>query len=127
MAYLDNSSPEATKTKLIIGALSVLVTGIVAIGFLVESRWGYSTPDEKIIYVNSWGMNRSRQDTLNARAADKAKLAANLAESRAYIASLPADKRVAAQAQYDKYVAAAPSMRFDTSITGVKPGTIDGR
>jgi hypothetical protein len=127
MAYLDNSTPEARRMRLIVGSLSVLATGLVAVGFLVSSRWSDVPPDERIIFVNSWGMNRTRQDTLNDRAADQARLAAKLAESRAYIASLPPQDRQAAQAQYDRYVAAPPSKRFDTSITGFRPGTVDGR
>lgn len=127
MAYLDNSTPEAKRTRLIIGALSLLVTGLVATGFLIESRWGYMKPDEKIIFVNSWGANRTRQDALDARATEKAALAARLAESRGYIASLPVAQRQAAQAQYDRYLAAPANMRADTSITGVKPGVIVGR
>ena len=33
---------------------SVLLTAIVMIAFLVESRWGYLPPPPKIIYVQTW-------------------------------------------------------------------------
>ena len=107
MSYLNPSVGDARRNKLVIGSLSVLVTSIIAVGFLVESRWGYSKPVERLIFVSSWDEGRTRDDALKARAQEKAQLAVKLTESRRYIASLPPGKaRTEAQAQYDRYLAA---------------------
>ena len=92
--------------------LSVLATFVVMTGFLLESRWGYSKPVPKIVYVESWSADRSEADLAADRDADRAALDARLAGSRAYIATLPPKERAAAQAQYDNYVASLkPSAR----------------
>ena len=107
MSFLNPSVTDTRRKNLIIGGLSVLVTAIVATGFLVESRWGYLPPDPKLIFFQSWEAGRTRADALATRAAEEAELKTNLEASRAYIASLPpGEKRAAAQAQYDRYLAA---------------------
>lgn len=54
MASLRSRLAGIERHKLIIATLSVLLTTIVMIGFLVENRWGYMKPDPLLIYVDNW-------------------------------------------------------------------------
>ena len=111
MSFLNPSADFVRRRRWLIGGASVLATAAIGAGFWVGQDANRMRPDPTIIYVDNWAANRSRDDTLTARAQDKAQLAARLAESRAYIASLPPEKRKAAQADYDRYVAARPKDR----------------
>ncbi len=113
MSFLKPSVAEARRTRLIVASLSVLATVVIAAGFYVQAITKVPSPPPHIIYVDSWAANRSRDDALAARAKDEATLAAKLAASKAYIASLPPEKRKLAQAEYDRYVTAAPHERVN--------------
>lgn len=111
MSFLAPSAAEKRRRRILVGSGSVLATVVVAAAFFVGRPANYMRPDPVVIFVDSWGANRSRDDALATRARDQAALEAKLAESRAYIASLPLEKRKLAQAEYDRYVAAAPKDR----------------
>lgn len=104
MSFLAPSSSEARRSRFIIGGLSALATLVIMTGFLVESRWGYSRPDDRIIMFESWKGDRTRADTIADMKATKAAREAKLAQAQAYIATLSGEKRKAAQKQYDAYV-----------------------
>lgn len=72
MASLRARLAGLERHKLIIGTLSVLVTTIVVVGFLVENRWGYMKPDPMLIYVDSWKEGRTRDEAKARQAADQA-------------------------------------------------------
>ena len=97
------------RSRWIIAGLSLAVTIVIATGFLLESRWGYSGRVLHVVYFKSWSADRSAADVARDRAADRAVLAQEAAKSRAYIASLPAAKQAAARAQYDAYMKAQPA------------------
>ena len=104
MSFLNPPQAEVRRRRLMIGGASFLITGTVVVMFLIESRYGYSKPDPRLIFVQSWSADRTRADTLADRAATKAAQEAKLAESRRYIATLTGKKKVDAQGQYDEYV-----------------------
>jgi hypothetical protein len=104
MSFLAPSTTDVRRRRLLVGGASVLLTTIVMTGFLLESRWGYSGKDVKLIFVQSWSADRSRADTLADTKATTAAQQARLAESRAYIATLSGEARAKAQKQYDRYV-----------------------
>jgi hypothetical protein len=105
MSFLNPSKTEVRRRRLLIGGASVLLTTIVMTGFLLESRSGYSPPDLKLVYMENWKGDRSREQALADLKATTAAQEARLAESRAYIATLGGEARVKAQEQYDAYVA----------------------
>lgn len=72
MASLRARLAGLERHKLIIGTLSVLITTIVVVGFLVESRWGYMKPDPMLIYVENWKDGRTRDEAKARQAADQA-------------------------------------------------------
>ena len=104
MAFLDPPDAKARRTRYWIAAGSVLATTIIMTMFLVESRWGYSKPDLKIIYAQSWKADRTREDAIADTKATNAAREAKLAEARAYIATLQGQAKIDAQKQYDDYV-----------------------
>ena len=106
MSFLRPDAAFVRRRRWLIGGASVLATAAIGAGFYVGQDANRMRPDPKIIYVASWAAGRSRDDALATRARDKAEMAARLAESRAYIASLPPERRKAAQAEYDRYLAA---------------------
>ena len=113
MSYLNPPAAEARRTRLLIGVAAVAATLVIAVLFYIQAVTKVPSPPPHIIYVESWKATRTRQDTLDARARDAAELQAKLAASRAYIASLPPEKRKAAQAEYDRYLAAPATDRVD--------------
>ncbi len=104
MSFMNPSLADVRRRRLLVGGASVLITAIVMAGFLVESRSGYSKPDEKIVFMQSWRADRSRADSIADTRATSAAQAASLAQSRAYIATLTGKPRADAQKQYDAYV-----------------------
>ena len=72
MASLRARLAGLERHKLIIGTLSVLITTIVIVGFLVENRWGYMKPDPMLIYVDNWKEGRTRDEAKARQAADQA-------------------------------------------------------
>ncbi len=106
MSFLNPSADFVRRRRWLIGGASVFATAAIGAGFWVGQDANRMRPDPKIIYVDSWAGGRTRDDALAKRAADHAALDRKLAESRAYIASLPPEKRKAAQADYDRYLAA---------------------
>ncbi len=106
MSFLNPSADFVRRRRWIVGGGAVVATAAIGWAFWEGQAANRMRPDPKIIYVDSWAAGRSRDDALARRASDKAQLTAKLAESRAYIASLPPEKRKAAQAEYDRYLAA---------------------
>lgn len=104
MSFLAPTKAEIRRRRLLVGGASVLLTTIVMTGFLLESRSGYSPPDLKLVYMENWTADRSRDQALADMKATTAAQQARLAESRAYIATLTGEARVKAQEQYDNYV-----------------------
>jgi hypothetical protein len=104
MSFLAPTKAEIRRRRLLVGGASVLLTTIVMTGFLLESRSGYSPPDLKLVYMENWKADRSRDQALADMRATTAAQQARLAESRAYIATLTGEARVKAQEQYDNYV-----------------------
>jgi hypothetical protein len=104
MSFLAPTKAEIRRRRLLVGGASVLRTTIVLTGFLLESRSGYSPPDLKLVYMENWTADRSRDQALADMKATTAAQQARLAESRAYIATLTGEARVKAQEQYDNYV-----------------------
>ena len=96
------------RSRWIIAALAVLVTAVVMTGFLLESRSGYSGRVVHVVFFNNWTADRSVADIHADRAAEAAKIAGEAAQSRAYIATLPAAKQAAAREQYNAYIASLP-------------------
>jgi hypothetical protein len=104
MSFLAPTKAEIRRRRLLVGGASVVLTTIVMTGFLLESRSGYSPPDLKLVYMENWKADRSRDQALADMKATTAAQQARLAESRAYIATLSGEARVKAQEQYDNYV-----------------------
>ncbi len=96
------------RSRVVIAAIAFLVTLIGVTGFLLESRWGYSGRVVPVVFVKSWPATRSDADIDRERAAEVAAARADAAASRAYIATLHGGAKVAAQNQYDAYLAAQP-------------------
>lgn len=105
MSFLNPSKTDVRRRRLWVGSASVLLTTIVMTGFLLESRSGYSPPDLKVVYMQNWKGDRSRDQALADVKTTTAAQEARLAESRAYIATLNGEARTKAQEQYDAYVA----------------------
>ncbi|MBC7519792.1 MAG: hypothetical protein H7268_01665 [Sandarakinorhabdus sp.] len=104
MSFLSPSQTDVRRRRLLVGGASLLLTTIVMTGFLLESRWGYSGKDVKLIFVQSWRADRTRDDAMADNKATEAAQQARLAESRAYIATLTGEPRAKAQKEYDRYV-----------------------
>ncbi|WP_439545031.1 hypothetical protein [Sandarakinorhabdus sp.] len=104
MAFLDPPDAQQRRTRYWIGGGAVLATAAIMTLFLIESRWGYSKPDSKIIYAQSWKADRTREQAIADMNATKAAREAKLAEARAFIATLQGQAKIDAQAQYDAYV-----------------------
>ncbi len=105
MSYLNPSKSDVRRRRILVGGASVIITSIVMTGFLLESRWGYSKPDEKLVFFQSWSADRTRAEAVADTKATVAVQEAKLAEARDYIATLTGEPRKKAQKQYDDYVA----------------------
>jgi hypothetical protein len=55
----------------VIGGLSVLMTAIIVVAFLVESRFGYLARDPIVVYFKSWTDDRSRAEALAEQEEEK--------------------------------------------------------
>jgi len=110
-SFLTPNATDVRRRRILVGGGSIVATLIIAAAFFVGHPSERLRPDTKIIFVDSWSATRSRDDALATRTREKAELTAKLAEARAYIASLPPEKRTLAQTEYDRYVAARPSER----------------
>lgn len=104
MSFLNPPKAELRRRRLLIGGASVLLTTVVMTAFLLESRSGYLPPDPKLIFVQNWRGDRTRDQAIADQKATRAVQEAKMAESRAYIATLEGDAKVAAQEQYEKYI-----------------------
>lgn len=104
MSFLNPPKAELRRRRLLVGAASVALTTLVMFAFLVESRSGYSKPDSKLIFFQSWTADRTRDDAIADQKATRAAQEAKMAQSRAYIATLQGEARAKAQEQYDAYV-----------------------
>jgi hypothetical protein len=123
MSFLAPTKSEVRRRRLLVGGASVLLTTIVMTGFLLESRSGYSPPDLKLVYMENWKADRSRDQALADLKATSAAQEARLAESRAYIATLTGEARVKAQEQYDAYVAGGGAQK-DIPYVAAAPARI---
>ncbi len=63
---------QRSREQFIGGALAVLVTAIIVIEFLVDSKIGTAPPAE-IIYVDSWNANRTDAEIIADQKKDQAK------------------------------------------------------
>lgn len=113
MSYLAPNPVDVRRRKYAIGGLAALFTLVIMAAFMLESRWGFIPPETKVVFAQSWPASRTGADALAERAAENRAIAAELAASRAYIATLPADKRAAAQEQYAAYVAGKGLQKLD--------------
>jgi hypothetical protein len=123
MAFLDPPDARARRTRYWIAAGSVLATSSIITLFLIEHKWGYSKPDPKIIYAQSWKADRTREDAIADAKATQAAREARLAEARAYIATLSGKAKEDAQKQYDDYVAGG-GFRKDLPYVAAQPGVV---
>ena len=104
MSYLKPSAADARRRRLVVGGSALLITTVGMVAFALESRWGYSGRTLKVIYMQSWSADRSRDDTLADTKATIAAQQARQAQSREYIATLTGKAKIDAQKQYDAYV-----------------------
>jgi hypothetical protein len=104
MTFLNPPKTELRRRRLLVGGASVALTALVMFAFLVESRSGYSKPDPKLIFFQSWRGDRTRAEAVSDQKATRAAQEAKMAQSRAYIATLQGPARAKAQEQYDAYV-----------------------
>jgi len=104
MSFLSPSKTELRRRALLVGGASVALTAVVMYAFLIESRSGYSKPDSRVIFFQSWAGDRTRADTIADEQATRAAQEARMAEARAYIATLKGEARANAQTQYEAYV-----------------------
>jgi hypothetical protein len=104
MSFLNPPKAELRRRRLLVGGASVALTALVMFAFLVESRSGYSKPDPKLIFFQSWRGDRTRDEAIADQKATRAAQEARMAQSRAFIATLSGDARTKAQEQYDAYV-----------------------
>lgn len=111
VSFLNPSAAETRRARLLIGGGAVLATVVIGAAFFAGRD--YPEPDPIVIYANSWGADRTRDDTLKDRAREATEMAAKLEKSRAYIATLPPEKRKLAQAEYDRYLAAPAKDRVN--------------
>ncbi len=105
MSFLKPSAADARRRRLIVGGSALLITTIGMVAFALESRWGYSGRTLKVIYMQSWSGDRSREDALADNRATIAAQQAKQAQSREYIATLTGKAKIDAQKQYDAYIA----------------------
>ncbi|WP_164155427.1 hypothetical protein [Sandarakinorhabdus rubra] len=125
MAFLDPPDAQARRTRYWIAAAAVLATTSVITLFLIEHRYGYSKPDLKIIYAQSWKADRTREDAIADAKATREAREAKLAEAKAYIATLSGKAKADAQKQLDDYVAGGgfskdlPYVAAQPSVVGI--------
>jgi hypothetical protein len=125
MSFLNPSKTDVRRRRLLVGGASVVLTTIVMTGFLLESRSGYSPPDLKLVYMENWTADRSRDQTLADLKATTQAQEARLAESRAYIATLFGEARTKAQEQYDAYVAGGGAQKDIPYVPAATRGIAD--
>lgn len=100
------------RSRWVILVLSVIVTSVIVFGFVIDAGKGLPGPTPVLLYFQSWPATRTIKDVEADRAAEKVDYAHQFAESRAYIATLPAAKQAKARDQYNAYAAAlGPSLR----------------
>ncbi len=109
------------RSRLIIAALTLAIVGTMVTLFLIESRYGYTPREDKIVYFKSWSADRSEADVAADNAADVARARADAAASRAYIATLQGPARAAALHQYEAYLAAQPKALQPPGFVPPKP------
>jgi hypothetical protein len=125
MSFLNPSRIEARRRRILIGGASMLLTTLIMTAFMLESRSGYSGRVMKVIYMQSWKADRTRNDTLADATATEAARQQRLAQSRDYIATLSGPARAKAQEQYDKYVEGGGVEKdIPFVITAPEPGVV---
>jgi hypothetical protein len=123
MAFLDPPDARARRIRYWIAAGSVLATTSIITLFLIENKWGYSKPDTKIIYAQSWKADRTRADAIADAKATNAAREARLAQARTYIATLSGQAKIDAQTQYDDYVRGGGARR-DLPYVAAQPSVV---
>jgi hypothetical protein len=100
------------RSRWVIMGLSVLMTILIIVGFVLDTRKGLNHRVLQVVMVNSWPASRSTADIEADRKRETAEIADKMSQSRAYIASLPPTKQVGAAKEYNAYLAALkPSQR----------------
>jgi hypothetical protein len=120
MSFLLPDRASVRRRRLLAGGIAVLATVMVMTAFLLDSR---SLPGVTVdvIYVQSWGADRSRDDAIADQRATRAAQEARLAQARSYIATLSGKARADAQKQYDAYVAGNAVRRDIPFVTAAQP------
>ena len=72
---------QRSREQVIGGALALLVTSVIVIEFLVDSKIG-TAPPPSIIYVDSWGANRTDAEIIAQQKKDQAAQHAYQAEKQ---------------------------------------------
>lgn len=93
------------RSRWVIMGLSAAVTAVILFGFVIDAKTNMVGPTPKVILFKSWDAGRSLADVAADRAAENRDFERRFAESRAYIATLPAAEAVKARAQYNDYAA----------------------
>ncbi len=70
---------QRTREQIIGGALALLVTIIIVIEFIIDAQIG-TAPPPRIVYVDSWSVNRSDAEIIADQKKDEAKRQAAIAE-----------------------------------------------
>jgi hypothetical protein len=70
---------DRSRHQLIAAGLAVLMPVIIIIGFITDSRTNIA-PGEQLIYVESWGLNRTDEEIIAQQKIDQAKKEAAQAE-----------------------------------------------
>ncbi len=109
------------RSRVIIAALTLAIVGTIVALFLLESRYGYTPREDKVVFFKSWSADRSEADVATDNAAEVARARAEAAASRAYIATLQGPARAAAQARYNAYLAAQPKALQPPGFVAPKP------
>jgi hypothetical protein len=100
------------RSRWIIMGLSVAMTILILVGFVLDTRKGFNHRVLPVTMVNSWPATRSDADIAADRKRENADIAEKMGQSRAFIASLPPTGQVEATKEYNAYLAALkPSQR----------------
>ena len=121
MSFLNPSTADARRRRLLVGGSALLITTIGMVAFALESRWGYSGRDIKLIYMQSWSADRTRADSVADNKATVAAQQARQAQSRTYIATLSGKAKVDAQKQYDAYIAGGAAQKDIPYVPASEP------
>ena len=110
------------RSRWVIAGLAVLTTLLIMTGFMLDARSLKPGRVVTVVRFENWRADRSAADIAADRQAGNARIAADLAASRAYIAGLPPARRAEAVAGYNAYAASLkPSQRPADAMLPVPP------